>query len=81
MSVCIVHSGGMVTAELIRSARERLGESQAAFGERFGVNQSTVDRWETNGPPSRGTARRVIERFLSENGMTEAETGDAEVTQ
>lgn len=56
----------MITADRIRSARQSLGESQAAFGERFGVNQSTVDRWETNGAPTRGTARWAIERFLDE---------------
>ncbi|WP_316172452.1 helix-turn-helix domain-containing protein [Bradyrhizobium sp. SZCCHNRI2049] len=51
-------------ASLIREARERIGESQAAFAERFGVDQSTVHRWETNGPPARGPARRLIEREL-----------------
>jgi DNA-binding transcriptional regulator YiaG len=52
-------------AQLIRSARERVGESQAAFAERFGVDQSTVHRWETAGPPSRGPARKAIEREIS----------------
>lgn len=61
-----MHIGVMVSADKIRSARQALGESQAAFGERFGVNQSTVDRWETNGSPTRGAARRAIERFLDE---------------
>ncbi|MBW7966774.1 helix-turn-helix transcriptional regulator [Bradyrhizobium sp. BR 10261] len=51
--------------KLIRLARERVGESQAAFGERFGVDQSTVHRWETNGPPTRGPARKAIEREIS----------------
>lgn len=53
-------------AHLIRQARERVGESQAAFGARFGVDQSTVHRWETNGPPSRGPARKALERELAE---------------
>jgi len=52
-------------AQLIREARERVGESQAAFGERFGVDQSTVHRWETQGPPRSGAARMAIEREIS----------------
>jgi DNA-binding transcriptional regulator YiaG len=52
-------------ASLIREAREKVGESQAAFGARFGVDQSTIHRWETDGPPSRGPARKAIERELS----------------
>ncbi|WP_433996080.1 helix-turn-helix domain-containing protein [Bradyrhizobium liaoningense] len=49
---------------LIREAREMVGESQAVFGERFGVDQSTIHRWEANGPPSRGPARRALEREI-----------------
>lgn len=29
-----------------RGVRERLGENQREFAERFGVNQSTLARWE-----------------------------------
>jgi DNA-binding transcriptional regulator YiaG len=54
-----------MNAQLIRGAREKVGESQATFGERFGVDQSTIHRWETVGPPSRGPARRAIEREVS----------------
>lgn len=50
----------------IKSARDRLGESQAAFGRRLGVDQSTVQRWEAKGPPSRGPAKIAIERLLAE---------------
>lgn len=53
-------------AQLIREARETVQESQAAFGARFGVDQSTVHRWETNGPPSHGPARKALERELAE---------------
>jgi DNA-binding transcriptional regulator YiaG len=52
-------------AQLIREAREKVGESQASFGERFGVDQSTVHRWETQGPPRHGPARKALERELS----------------
>lgn len=53
-------------AQLIREAREQVGESQAVFGQRFGVDQSTVHRWETSGPPRTGAARKAIERELSQ---------------
>lgn len=57
----------MVTSEQLREARMRLGESQETFGRlRFGVDQATVHRWETNGIPVRGAARKAIERFLEE---------------
>lgn len=53
-------------ADLIRKARDAVRESQTAFGARFGVDQSTVHRWETQGPPSRGPARKALERELAE---------------
>lgn len=55
-----------ISGDTLRAARERLGESQAAFADRFGVNQSTIHRWETEGPPASGTARRLIERVVSD---------------
>lgn len=45
---------------------EILKESQARFGERFGVDQSTVHRWETEGLPDRGAARRAVEKMIVE---------------
>lgn len=54
-----------ITAETIKSARTRLDESQEAFAKRFRVDQSTLHRWETEGPPSRGAARLAIEHVLS----------------
>ena len=51
---------------MIRRARDRVGESQTAFGARFGVDQTTIHRWETKGPPSRGSARKAIEREISD---------------
>jgi DNA-binding transcriptional regulator YiaG len=50
----------------VRAAREQLGESQAAFGARFGVDQSTVHLWETRGIPGRGTARVALERLFDD---------------
>jgi DNA-binding transcriptional regulator YiaG len=55
-----------ITPETVRAARKTLGESQAAFAARFGVYQTTVHRWETAGPPSRGAAGKAIERLLEE---------------
>lgn len=42
----------MITASHIRAARAAVGESQGAFGARFGVDQGTISRWETRGPPT-----------------------------
>lgn len=50
----------------VKLLRESLGESQAAFGERFGVDQSTVHRWEKEGLPGRGVARRAVEKLAEE---------------
>ncbi len=55
----------MVTSEQITAARKRLGENIDKFALRFGVNRTTVYRWETKGPP-RGAARMAIERVLTE---------------
>lgn len=62
----------MITSEAIKTARERAGESQARFAERFGVNQSTIHRWETDGPPSSGTARKMLEQVVSQISGAEA---------
>ena len=56
----------MITAYDIKKARTRLGESQHAFSKRFGVDQSTVHRWETRGLPKGGTSPMIVARLLSE---------------
>ena len=61
-----MHNRLMVTREQVKSARTRLGETQAAFGSRFSVDQSTVHRWETIGVPTRGTAQVLVQKFLDE---------------
>lgn len=64
-ALCII--APMPTGEQIKALRQkRLKESQAKFASRFGVNQSTVNRWEKNGIPERGTARMAVERVLEE---------------
>ncbi len=55
-----------ITGDTLKSVRDRLGESQTRFAERFGVDQATVSRWETAGPPDRGIAAKLIERVLDE---------------
>ncbi len=50
----------------VKTIRESLGESQSAFGERFGVDQSTVHRWEKEGLPERGAARHAVENLINE---------------
>lgn len=55
----------MITGEQVREARLRVHESQADFGERFGVDQSTIHRWETGGVPRRGPARVAIKQVLA----------------
>lgn len=54
----------MITGEQIKQARGT--ETQAQFAARFGVNQSTVHRWEKEGPPLRGPVRIVLEQVLAE---------------
>jgi DNA-binding transcriptional regulator YiaG len=49
----------MVTADTIKAERNRLRETQTEFARRFGVDQSTVHRWETNGVSGSITARFV----------------------
>lgn len=56
----------MLTGAEIKRTREALEESQAVFGIRFGVDQSTVHRWESKGPPARGAARKALEEALPE---------------
>lgn len=63
-----MHCTHMATAEQIKSAREKLGESQSAFAARFQVNQSTIARWEMYGPPERGPAAVVVEHLLGTLG-------------
>jgi len=55
----------MVTGTELKAARDQLGDTQAAFGARFGVDQSTVHRWEKRGVPETGTARMAVESLLA----------------
>jgi transcriptional regulator with XRE-family HTH domain len=55
----------MVTSDDIRRARQLRKESQGAFAAHFGVDQSTIHRWETAGVPD-GLVAIGIEKVLSE---------------
>lgn len=54
----------MITADRIAEVRKRLGESQADFGTRFGVHQSTIDRWESEGVPNRQLLQDAVKMTL-----------------
>ena len=70
-TLCIMPD--MLTSEEIKKARLDLGETQAAFASRFGVNQATVHRWENGRIPDKGAAPMAIEKFLeSLKGQQEA---------
>lgn len=56
----------MITASHIRAARATVGESQGAFGARFGVDQGTISRWETRGPPTAAYVQVGIARVLDD---------------
>jgi DNA-binding transcriptional regulator YiaG len=60
-----VHDGRMITAKQIKLARTKLGETQVKFAQRLGVDQSTVHRWETAGPPSTSYAQQFLTEKLA----------------
>jgi DNA-binding transcriptional regulator YiaG len=55
----------MITAKQIKLARTKLGETQVKFAQRLGVDQSTVHRWETAGPPSTSYAQQFLTKKLA----------------
>jgi DNA-binding transcriptional regulator YiaG len=55
----------MIDGSEIKRARDRLGESQAAFAKRFGVNQSTIHRWETGDLAIDGIVLMGVESVLA----------------
>jgi transcriptional regulator with XRE-family HTH domain len=55
-----------MTANQIKKIREARGETQAEFGVHFGVDQSTIHRWETKGIPDHSMIRLAIKHVLSE---------------
>lgn len=55
-----------MTAADIRATRARLDETQKEFGQRLGVDRSTVACWEKSGPPNKGAARMALQRVVEE---------------
>ncbi len=55
-----------ITGKALKKIRNDLRESQTTFAERFGVDQATVSRWETESPPDRGMAAKMIARVLQD---------------
>lgn len=60
--------------------RERLKESQAAFATRFGVNQSTVHRWEEGNPPQKGPASILLKSLMAQLDRETAAANQSERT-
>lgn len=63
----------MVDPADIKRHRRRLGESQAEFAKRFGVNQSTVHRWETGDLPIKGIIELGVEAVLADLSVQASE--------
>jgi len=55
----------MLTGAEVRTLRVALNETRVKFAARFGVNVSTVSRWETRGAPKGGTARLMLAKLWS----------------
>jgi DNA-binding XRE family transcriptional regulator len=55
----------MITKSLIIKTRLRLGETQTEFAKHFGVNQSTIHRWETGKLPIEGIIAHGVEAVLA----------------
>ena len=56
----------MVSPEQIKRVRRARGESQSEFAKHFGVDQSTIHRWETYGIPERGMTPVAVDRILKD---------------
>jgi DNA-binding transcriptional regulator YiaG len=56
----------------ISKTRERLGESQAEFAKHFGVNQSTIQRWESQKYEIPARTAKLIEIVIFQLGLSTA---------
>ena len=63
----------MITPWQIIKTPKRLGESQSQFAKHFGVNQSTVHRWETGELPIEGIIAHGVEAVLAKLAYSFAE--------
>ena len=62
-----VYVGGMISAAIAKT-RERLDESQADFAKHFGVNQSTIQRWESGKIEIPAHTAKLIDHVLFKLG-------------
>jgi DNA-binding transcriptional regulator YiaG len=54
----------------IAKTREKLGESQAEFAKHFGVNQSTIQRWENDKYEIPARTAKLIEIVIFQLGLS-----------
>lgn len=71
--MCEMHVTSMGTNLNIRQLREARNWTRQEMANYFGVNLTTILRWENNGIPSRGVARRAIERELANLSVSSPE--------
>jgi len=55
----------MMNKNSIRQLRKARGWTRREMASYFGVNLTTILRWENHGIPSRGLARKAIEREMA----------------
>ncbi len=55
----------MVTAKLIRQARDKMGESPGEFAKRFGISRPALINWEKGNLPKYPPTVEHIERVLA----------------
>lgn len=58
-----------LTGDRLREIRHERRETQAEFAKHFEVDQSTIARWENEGPPTDGPFRRLLELGLEKLGI------------
>lgn len=54
----------------IKSLRKSLNITRADLAAEFGVDISTVCRWENEGLPDRGTSRKAVEHWIASSEVT-----------
>lgn len=76
--MCVMHIDDMENEIDLKELRKRRVWTQEEMGAFFGVDKSTVWRWENEGIPARGLARKAIER---EWAASQLEAADADMSE
>lgn len=63
----------MLTKDDIIALRGDLNESQQKFASRFGLTQTAVSRWETEGPPQKGLVAKALEKLRARTPTSQEE--------